>query len=381
MSAPDVSGADEDDRVEEADGTLRRGRAARTASEVEADRAVLAVLPGAAITFVALFAVFAVLYPPLHPNLTGGAALLMTTLAVGSAGLLAPLAVVARIGRVPLSAAHAATAAAVLLGSANADVHLLVTGEPRHTSTTMLIVAATGAVLIRPRWLSGTLVVSWLGWAAAAFVVGSHAEWPHYAFGMGVATLLAATLNLCRRRGARELASSRAAAEDAAVRDQLTGLANRRGMAMLGTQIVESARRRGDAVHCIFVDVDGLEPVNDMLGPEVGDELLVAVADALRAVTRTTDAVARWGGDEFCIVGPGHGTTALDVERRVQARLTVDPPVDPAVWRPRVTAGAAMLAPWDDGTLETLLAKADTEVYARRTLRGAGRRRRAVAPD
>src|SRR5687767_2225783 len=105
MSASDVSGADEDDRVEEPDGTLRPGRAVRTATEVEADRAVLAVLPGAATALAALLAVFAVLYPTLHPDLTGGAALLMTTLAVGSAALLAPLAVVARIGRVPLYAA------------------------------------------------------------------------------------------------------------------------------------------------------------------------------------------------------------------------------------------------------------------------------------
>ena len=67
--------------------------------------------------------------------------------------------------------------------------------------------------------------------------------------GMAGATLVAAYVNHLRRANVRELADLRAAADAAAVRDHLTGVANRRGLAMVGSQMVEQARRAGDAVH------------------------------------------------------------------------------------------------------------------------------------
>jgi diguanylate cyclase (GGDEF)-like protein len=189
-------------------------------------------------------------------------------------------------------------------------------------------------------------------------------------------------VNHSRRTNVRELADLRAAAEAAAVRDHLTGVANRRGLAMVGSQMVEQARRQGDAVHCIFVDIDGLKRVNDALGPAVGDVVIVAVAEALRSATRGTDIVARWGGDEFCVVGPGPGMAPLELERRVRDGVVLASEVPAEVWPVRVSAGGAMLAPWDSGTLETLLGKADQEMYLRRSLRkeaGALPHRRAAA--
>ena len=92
---------------------------------------------------------------------------------------------------------------------------------------------------------------------------------------------------------------------------------------------------------------------------------MVAIADALRSVTRGTDIVARWGGDEFCVIGPGPGMCPMELERRMRERVLLSPPVPVDVWEPKVCAGGAMLAPWDCGTLDTLLGKADQEMYLR----------------
>jgi len=138
---------------------------------------------------------------------------------------------------------------------------------------------------------------------------------------------------------------------------------------MVGGQIVELARRQGDAAHCIFVEISGLKLVNAQLGNDSGDDVIVAVAEALREVTRATDVVARWGGDEFCVVGPGPGMAPLELERRVRDTVRLHRPVPPEVWPVLVSAGGAMLAPWDSGTLETLLGKADQEMHLRRSLR------------
>jgi len=92
--------------------------------------------------------------------------------------------------------------------------------------------------------------------------------------------------------------------------------------------------------------------------------------------------VARWSGDQFCVVGPGPGMAPVELERRVQMRVAEHSPVPAEVWTPKVSAGGAMLAPWDSGSLDTLLGKADQEIYLRRAVRRESTQRsEAAAPS
>jgi diguanylate cyclase (GGDEF)-like protein len=159
------------------------------------------------------------------------------------------------------------------------------------------------------------------------------------------------------------------------VLDPVTGLSNRQGLEMVAGPMLENARRSGQAVHCLFVDVDDFRTVNEHVGLQAGDAVLQSVAEAVLGSVRGTDVVARWAGDEFVVIGPGTGTSPLELERRVKAQLAASPPVPAQVWTGRVSIGSATLVPWDDGDLDSLLRRADQDMVLRRSLRRQGRDR------
>ncbi|WP_433296006.1 putative bifunctional diguanylate cyclase/phosphodiesterase [Actinoplanes sp. CA-030573] len=103
-----------------------------------------------------------------------------------------------------------------------------------------------------------------------------------------------------------------------AYHDALTQLANR---ALFRERVAEALRRRGpeDDVTVLFLDLDGFKEVNDSLGHLAGDQLLVQVADRLRASVREGDVVARFGGDEFAVLieAVGDADDAEQVARRI----------------------------------------------------------------
>jgi diguanylate cyclase (GGDEF)-like protein len=269
---------------------------------------------------------------------------------------------------IPNRFAQPVMAGICVLAAAVSAVHLRIGHAPWMTSNLMLILAGAGAVILGTRWLLGSVALIWVAWAVAmAPVRGPEAA--HWLLGMVGATFLGLAVNRMRRSGFDRLLDTVERAERAAVEDDLTGLLNRRGIALVGDQIVAAARRSGNAVHCVFLDVDGLKEVNDRLGHAAGDRVLLAVADAIRLAVRSGDVVARWGGDEFCVVGPGPGTAPIDLEKRVANKILELPPEDVPGWLPQVSAGSAMLAPWDDGDLASLLDQADREMYRRRGLR------------
>jgi diguanylate cyclase (GGDEF)-like protein len=90
--------------------------------------------------------------------------------------------------------------------------------------------------------------------------------------------------------------------ERKAFHDPLTGLANRALIVEHTEGAFHRAERTGDLVFLLYVDLDGFKGVNDTLGHDAGDELLVKVAARLNECVRNTDTVARVGGDEFAIL-------------------------------------------------------------------------------
>lgn len=100
-----------------------------------------------------------------------------------------------------------------------------------------------------------------------------------------------------------ELKASQEELERLAHRDALTGLPNRLLFTERLERALRRARRGGNGVAVLFLDLDGFKHVNDAFGHFVGDELLQGVADRLREGLRETDTLARMGGDEFILLG------------------------------------------------------------------------------
>lgn len=109
-------------------------------------------------------------------------------------------------------------------------------------------------------------------------------------------------------------------AEATATRDELTGLPNRRVLKELLLQELADAGRRGDRVAFLFIDVDRFKLVNESLGHDAGDHLIVGLGGRLRAVLHGNDIVARIGDDEFAVVCSGL-RVAEDVAHAAQRLL------------------------------------------------------------
>lgn len=90
--------------------------------------------------------------------------------------------------------------------------------------------------------------------------------------------------------------------EELATMDGLTGLLNKRAMLEVADQKITAARRFGRRLSVLVTDIDHFKKVNDTYGHDVGDIIIKGLGDILRKAKRTTDAVARFGGEEFVVI-------------------------------------------------------------------------------
>ena len=94
-------------------------------------------------------------------------------------------------------------------------------------------------------------------------------------------------------------------AQQAATTDFLTGLDNRRQLLRLGVPLIAGAHRHGTPLAVAMLDIDHFKRINDTWGHDAGDEVLARIGKMLKTGFRSSDVVARFGGEEFCVIAPG----------------------------------------------------------------------------
>ncbi|MCG8924142.1 diguanylate cyclase [Lentzea sp. CC55] len=182
-----------------------------------------------------------------------------------------------------------------------------------------------------------------------------------------------------QRRVAVQAQRLAVAAQEAAARDPLTGLANRLGLERAAAALLESTAARGRVPWLVLVDVDWFKSVNDDAGHATGDAALREIAALLRRECRADDLVARWAGDEFVVLLGDTGPNR-DVGPNVAERIRAA--VDGHDWtmvlgpvrRPTVSIGVAA----GPAKLDQLFAAADMALYRAKR---HGRNRVEVEPS
>jgi len=222
-------------------------------------------------------------------------------------------------------------------------------------------------------------IVAWVGYfIASAIMVGvvkgsiGANFWTMHVFQFGATVDMLIFLRIAVLRSAAVHAAAQRATQERdslfslAHTDPLTGLLNRRGLNdTLRAALMNSTPDRMLAV--FVIDLDEFKPVNDQYGHDVGDELLMVVAQRLRATMRVNDAVARLGGDEFVVMAAGlHSETqARELGNKLLDALRAPFSLGTLATRTcRVgaTIGYA-LAPQDGTDAQALIKAADAAMY------------------
>lgn len=194
----------------------------------------------------------------------------------------------------------------------------------------------------------------------------------------GAPGVCAVVTDLTERKAAEEKVRS------LALRDELTGLLNRRGFFTLGQQQLHLARRLTGQVFLLFADLDGLKGINDGMGHLEGDRALCDAAAVLRGTFRESDAVARLGGDEFAVLASGTADmNETTLPARLQAQVDAHNARGHRRYRLSMSMGCVRFDIAAPVPVGDLLKQADAEMYrqkAERRATAAGGRPVAIAP-
>lgn len=164
--------------------------------------------------------------------------------------------------------------------------------------------------------------------------------------------------------------------ESSAHMDALTGLPNRALFQDRLHQTLARAKRHQQMFGLLFIDIDRFKQVNDRFGHAIGDGLLQRVVDRLKSSSRQSDAIGRWGGDEFLVLLPETNSleSALHVAAKLEASISQKPLViDGCTCNVSLSIGHAIF-PDDGETPEELISLADQRMYLQKRARARPQR-------
>ncbi len=146
--------------------------------------------------------------------------------------------------------------------------------------------------------------------------------------------------------------------------DSLTGLLNRRAFFEQFEAALVQSRRSELACAVILFDIDRFKEINDVFGHRAGDELLVAVADVLRAQLRETDAIGRIGGDEFAVLATNlkSAAAAMEIAEKIARGVAAITELNDISVAVSISIGMSVF-PLDDSTADVLVTHADMAMY------------------
>lgn len=177
-------------------------------------------------------------------------------------------------------------------------------------------------------------------------------------------------------RYAMERSRLLAEARALSIRDDLTGLFNRRGFLGAAEQQLKTASRLGEPVLLLFADVDGMKECNDEYGHAQGDRLLQKAARTLRRTFRESDVLGRLGGDEFAILSLASGQgDSRAIVARLQRNIDAENAADPEPVPLSLSVGLAYSDPASGARLDDLMEQADAWMYDHK------RRKKTTAAD
>lgn len=178
-------------------------------------------------------------------------------------------------------------------------------------------------------------------------------------------------------------------AELLALRDELTGLGNRRMLLQSLRKWIDRARKERLPLSILLLDIDHFKHFNDSWGHEAGDKALKMVSNLMTTVFRQDDVIARYGGEEFAVIlcdrwtgqrdgsAPREALMFAERLRREAERLQLTSD-DGRILASITLSGGIATFPWDAGSAEELLRAADSALYAAKR---AGRNRIFLAAD
>ncbi|MEN3330582.1 MAG: hypothetical protein V7638_5389 [Acidobacteriota bacterium] len=164
---------------------------------------------------------------------------------------------------------------------------------------------------------------------------------------------------------------------NSSLKDDLTGLFNRRGLLKQAAPYFDFARRQKEKLLLLFIDLDGMKKINDEFGHNEGDNALIQTAAILNHTFRSSDIIARLGGDEFTVLVTDLNASKEDAIARLNESLRAFNASETCSHKLSFSIGVATLEPERMACFEELLEQADQAMYEQKR----SKRRRTSEQD